>query len=219
MAINMKRLALHLKQASKGQSFVELALVMLVLLVLVVGMIETANLLNQYIGIVDGAREGARYASAFDPFAPVPAGHCTFEDCVDEVIEGSNGGAGALSPIVLDPTSDDLVISYFTVIQGPPVSLIRWPNNADHYWRKYGNHASKVTELQIISAIDANAPSTGVVVIEIFYDYHQLLHMHMPIEIPFIPDPVPVYTYSIMPLSAAEPTATLCPTNAGTGTC
>jgi hypothetical protein len=216
----MKRVALHFKQASKGQSFVELAIVGLVLLGLLVGMVEFGYLLNQYIGVVDGAREGARFGSTSDPFSPPPTGSpCpTFEDCIDQVIEGTGGiDHGALSPIVLDPTTDDVVISYFTVIQGPPISLIRWPQNTCGCWSKYHNHDSLVSTLQIRSAINSNAPSTGVLVVEVFYDYHQLLHM--PGLANFVPDPIPVNTYSIMPLSAAEPTATLCPTLSSSGTC
>jgi len=229
----MKKLMLHIKHASKGQSLVELTFVLLFLLMLLVGMVELGNLLNVYIGLVDGAREGARFASTSDPFSPVPAGSTcptppSFETCIDQVIEGLSTpkNAGALAPIILNPATDDVIISYFTVIQNPsptPATIIRWPNNGRGYWCKYCDsqpvgvaHASQITIAQVQAAIDSNAPSTGVVAIEIYYSYHQLLNL------PFFSsfaNPMPVNTYTIMPLSAAEPTATLCPTPVPSGTC
>jgi TadE-like protein len=215
MVIKTKRLLSHLKQANKGQSFVELAIVLLFLLMLLVGMVEFGNLLNTYIGLVDGAREGARFGSNSDPFGPAAPGCGAFESCIDLVVEGAGvpGNAGALSPIVLDPTTDDVIISYFTIIQGPPISLVRFPTqNGHNYWCKYCDtgqahpHSSQITNAQVLSEVDSRSPSTGVLVVEVFYAYHQLLNL--PGIANFVPNPIPVNTYAIFPLSAAEPTAT-----------
>ena len=51
------------RQKNKGQSLVELTLVLVILLSLLTGMVEFGNLLNQYITVTDAAREGARFAS------------------------------------------------------------------------------------------------------------------------------------------------------------
>jgi hypothetical protein len=45
---------------------------------------------------------------------------------------------------------------------------------------------------------------TGFVLVEIFYNYPQLLKL--PVLTSIVPDPMPLYVYSIMPLSSAEPT-------------
>ena len=75
----------RLKSAQRGQSYIELTLILMVLLTMLVGMVEFGNLLNQYITLVDGAREGARYVSNDDPFddgswktIPEPATAATF---------------------------------------------------------------------------------------------------------------------------------------------
>jgi hypothetical protein len=48
-----------------------------------------------------------------------------------------------------------------------------------------------------------DAPPSGVLLIELFYNYDQQLNLPL-----FnIVNPIPVYAYAIMPLSAAEPEA------------
>ncbi len=47
-------------------------------------------------------------------------------------------------------------------------------------------------------------PDTGVVLVEIYYNYPQLLKL--PVLTSVLPDPIPLYVYSIMPLSSAQPT-------------
>jgi hypothetical protein len=41
-------------------------------------------------------------------------------------------------------------------------------------------------------------------VVEIFYNYPQLLKL--PVLTSIVPDPIPLYLYSVMPISSAEPT-------------
>ena len=50
----------------------------------------------------------------------------------------------------------------------------------------------------------AAPPNTGMVLVEIFYNYPQLLKL--PVLTSVLPDPVPLSVYSIMPLSSAQPT-------------
>jgi len=47
------------------------------------------------------------------------------------------------------------------------------------------------------------------VLVEIYYDYNQVLSL--PWITAFVPDPIPVHTYAIMPLVAAEPNPTPSP--------
>ncbi len=179
----------------KGQSFIELAVVLSILLLLLSGMVEFGNLLNQYITVVDAARTAAREASVADPIADSDIFFAT----VPVVVENS------LQPLVLNPDppfNDDIVISVFSVAQGQtPVRLF----GADGVSR-YGNHTSDFTVEMIANRLDAGAPSTGLVLIEIFYSYPQILKL--PFFTMVIPDPIPVHAFSIMPLSAAEPTLT-----------
>ena len=56
----MKQISFDIRSGSKGQSFVELSLVALLLMLLVAGIAEFGVLLNRYLNILDGAREAAR---------------------------------------------------------------------------------------------------------------------------------------------------------------
>ncbi len=66
-----------------------------------------------------------------------------------------------------------------------------------------------MTDAEIITDLDSTAPNTGLVLVEVFYDYHQLLGL--PFFTDVLPDPIPVHTYSIMPYPGAEPTPTPLP--------
>jgi hypothetical protein len=56
-----------------------------------------------------------------------------------------------------------------------------------------------------MAKMDPTAPPSGLVIVEIFYNYQQVLGL--PLFADFL-NPIPVYTYSAMPLSSAEPTPT-----------
>ena len=212
-----KRLNFFLKRENKGQSFIELTLMFTVLLLLLAGMVEFGILLNKYINVVDAAREGARYGSLADPFIRQPIvnedGTITCPNastvfCIDANFfqQISDITESALDPITLDPTTDDVVISFFSVIGSGP-TVIRYPNGT--YYSRYGTHSSSFTTGDIVGRLTTNAPNTGVLVVEVYYNYHQVLKM--PFFTDVIPDPIQVKTYAIMPLSAAEPTPTPIP--------
>ena len=167
--------------------------------------------------VVDAAREGARYGSLADPFIRQPIvnedGTITCPNastvfCIDANFfqQISDITESALDPITLDPTTDDVVISFFSVIGSGP-TVIRYPNGT--YYSRYGTHSSSFTTGDIVGRLTTNAPNTGVLVVEVYYNYHQVLKM--PFFTDVIPDPIQVKTYAIMPLSAAEPTPTPIP--------
>ncbi len=184
---------------------VELALVITVLLILLAGMVEFGVLLNQYINIQDAARTAAREASVADPIAD-PALFFNIDHGVPKIVLNS------LLPLVLETTCpapgtpanapgnpcDDIVISVFSVTGTTPKRL--------YLSSVYGNRTSNFTLAQISSRLQSGAPNTGLVLIEIFYAYPQILKL--PFITGVIPDPIPVHVFSIMPLSAAEPTPT-----------
>ena len=75
MNIFMKKItSVYKKRAnSRGQSLVELALVLALLLFMVIAIIEYGFMLNNYLNILDAGREAARAGSLIDPFRPPPA--------------------------------------------------------------------------------------------------------------------------------------------------
>lgn len=229
----MMKVASYFKNKNKGQSFVELAIVISVLLFLVLGMVEFGNLLNQYINLVDGAREGARYGSNTDPFLNATEGdpaygtydystvQPSFYDHIFQIIEGDttvqppSKRTSAIAPIVLKADStnprtimtrtngdpiilDDILITFYSV-NGTAI-VNKWGPHA-----KYNNgQVSKIPTSYVQSMLVAGAPPTGILVVEIFYSYDELLSF--PLFNVAFPDPMPVHTYAVMPLASAEAT-------------
>jgi hypothetical protein len=211
---------------NKGQSLVELSLILILLLIMLSGVVELGNLLNQYTTVVDAARAGARFASNDEPFIRVVTPSCPVPFCVsmnffhnvDIIVEGAELGRnptppaidrdkGALSPIRLHPeVGDDVVISVFSIHDGV---LTRFPASEGgwSYYRSlglgYAGQYSSFTTAELETRLNNMAPDTGMVLVEIFYHYNQLLGFW---HILGIPDPILVHTYAIMPVSAAKPT-------------
>jgi Flp pilus assembly protein TadG len=56
----------------RGQSFIELALILPILLLLLLGVVEVAIFIGRYLDVLDLTREAARFASIRDPYQYVP---------------------------------------------------------------------------------------------------------------------------------------------------
>jgi len=182
----------------KGQSFVELSLVVVFLLIFVAGIVEFGFMLNNYLNMVDASREAVRRSANYDPFIVDPDTGAKSVD-TNFYVETGRFTEEILAPVVLDPTKgDDIVITFFSVGKG---IYVRYPN--DDGWSVYGNHVSKLSNAEIQSRLNSSAPPTGVLLIEIFYNYPQVLKL--PVFTIFVRDPMPVYAYAVMPLTAAEP--------------
>jgi TadE-like protein len=187
----------------KGQSFVELSLIVIFLMIFVAGIVEFGFMLNNYLNLVDASREAVRYSSNFDPFLPGCTDH-TSASCLDtQFFEDTvTLTRDVLRPLELDASAgDDIVVTFFSVGDGV---FLRFPNAQG--WAANSNQVSKLSNAVIQSRLDSGAPPTGVLLVEIFYNYHQVLKL--PIFTAFVRDPMPVYAYAIMPLSAAEPIPT-----------
>ena len=191
------------RKSQKGQSFVELSLVIIFLMIFVAGIVEFGFMLNNYLNLVDASREAVRYSSNFDPFIPGCTDHsdssCWDENFFNQTFQLTED---VLAPLVLDSSKgDDIVVSFFSVADGV---YIRYPNEEGK--SRYLNQVSKLSNAEIQSRLDNNAPPTGVLLVEIFYHYAQVLKL--PVFTAFVPDPIPEYAYAIMPLTAAEPVVT-----------
>lgn len=128
-----KQFIAHFKQQGrKGQSLIEMALIVPILIIMVLGLVEVAAFLGAYLDALDLVREAARFASLRDPFYIGPTDYncsteafnyyydtvCIFSPpagdprCVlnDPFCNGVN------SATTLDMTRDDVVISAYTVV-------------------------------------------------------------------------------------------------------
>jgi hypothetical protein len=284
--------------AERGQSYVELALVLPILLLMLLGLVEVSIFIGRYLDVLDLTREAARWASVKDP-SPAPPNPqlcngelvffyqtaCIFSPPAN-ACEVGNPFCGGNNPYVtLDLTSDDVVISVFTVDSNNVVSNV-WPNRdmrdpttnlvhanqtmlpnyyqgtayvdengaTQYYWalsdnlpawaghptfpsRDYsapapsnwkkdckGNVVRQMPyytprRVQSIttstSFVNPQGTATGApgnkgfVAVELYYCYKQALNI--PLYTFFIPNPVMIHAYTLMPLPNAAPTATPAP--------
>jgi hypothetical protein len=206
------------KKYITGQGLVETALILPVLLIVLTGLLEFGFLLNDYLTIQDAARNAARFASDGLYYSTD-----SNQDCV-----GSNSTvdfnrqtaclverelAHERPEITLQyGTGDDIVVSSFSIVGGAgggtPTVSARYPDS-DGWSRAHdlgqGNtQVSKFDNDWVISKLNSSAPSTGLVLVEIYFNYEQKLAL--PWITVFIDNPLLMHNYAIMPLVSAEPT-------------
>jgi hypothetical protein len=229
------------KKRTRGQSFVELALVLPVLLFLLIGFVEIGAIIYNYLSLLDVVREAARFASERDPeILTGDMSNYPISACEDDalhyyldtacVIIGTNFN----QDITLNPATDDIAISIFTIDNN--IVVDRKPNDGDGVWSLYSDNWTKNCDGTLDSttpffpegvgvAWDTVATPTagagptlppsgltdkGIVLVEIYYCHEQLLNL--PLISDIIPNPIPLHAYAVMPAPQAAPTATPLPT-------
>ena len=228
---------------NRGQSFVELAIVLPVLLFLLIGFVEVGAIIYHYLSMLDVAREAARFASEHDPAVlegPGAGGYCEddelhfYQDSACVIV-----GAGFNPDLNLNPATDDVTISVFTIDDN--IVTDRLPNDGDGVWSLYAENWTKncdgtlksttpfMQNNEVETIIDLPTPTTGAgtptpgagtsvpaapqdkgrVLVEVYYCHEQLLNL--PIMSQLLPNPIPLHAYSFMPAPAVAPTATPIP--------
>ena len=230
-----------IKKIPKGQSLVELALIVPLVLIMLLGMIEVGFLIFNYLNAVDLSREASRFASVRD-WRIATSGQATLDDCSDDELDYYKDTAcffidPSLNPnLPLDPDRyDDVTISAFVVISGTNATIARRlpfdqrdedgnlidPDN-DGVWSLYNNnwmldcqgnvvHEEPVfTNEEVEAMFVAAAPkSKGLVLVEGFICYDQMVYI--PLLSEFIGSPFRIHTYTFMPAPEAIPTPTPIP--------
>lgn len=223
----IKHFISRIKTNKRGQSFAELMLVVLILMLFLAGVVEFGFLMNNYLHIFDAAREAARFSST--SVAIAPNGSSVQQFYVNTAIQAIR----VMLPVVPNGNrGDDVVISVFSVSGN---SITRHPDGdgwslcSQYYdaelnaamtsylslddrmafingWDSCTPRPSVFTDADILARMDPVAPASGVLLVEIFYNNLQILEL--PVFSQIIPNPILVYVYSVMPLSSAEPTPT-----------
>ena len=192
------------RKKSRGQSIVEFMVLLPILLMMLSGLIEFGFLLNYYLDLIDGAREIARFGANVDPLSPEDwepdCGKTTYFRrllwCLaDDTFDGQ-------VRLDYDPGLDDLVLSAIAAKDGAVTR--RWPD--DNGWNRntVNPRVSKFTTADINGMLQADAPATGMVLVEVYYDYHMILGL--PWITMFVPETITLHAYSIMPNTYVEPT-------------
>lgn len=207
------------KHKSRGQSIVEFTILLPLLLMLLSSLIEFGFAINEYLDLIDTTRETARWLSDQDPFEPGTMDYN--EDFYlggQDEMERTIARAGWIN---LDTNVDDLVISVFAITDTTVTA--RYPtaaefsggdsrtdcggaaNGGDLGWRVYCNRASEFLDADVDARIDTitSAPNTGIVLVELFYDYH--MKLGLPWVAGIIGDTITFHAYSFAPNAAAEP--------------
>ncbi len=239
----------------KAQSFVELAIVLPILLLILLGLVEVSFFIARYLDVMDLTREAARFASIRDPQLGEPDATwipnkydcqnatpfnfyyhtaCIFSPPANSpMCPAASRFCNGLNPLVyLDPKVDDVVIKIFTIEGSKNVTHV-YPVSpesltdgywafSDHdevdtthngNWKRTCNPDDLVTEVttethytktEVEKELVTGSPlNKGFVAIEFFYCYHQVLNL--PIANWFIPNPMRIHAYTLMPLPAAQP--------------
>ena len=227
----------------KGQSFVELAIVLPLLLFLLIAFVEVGAIVYTYLSMLDVAREAARFASEHDPAileGPGVGGFCEddflhyYQDSACVIV-----GAGFNPDLELDPATDDVTISVFTIDDNNVTD--RLPNDGDGVWSLYAENWTLncdgtlnsltpfFSDAEVSSIVDLPTPTIGAgtptpsagtsyptgppdkgrVLVEVYHCHEQLLNL--PLISDLLPNPIPLHAYAFMPAPAVAPTATPLP--------
>jgi hypothetical protein len=205
------------RKKSRGQSLVEFTIMLPILLMMHSGLIEFGFLLNAYLDVIDAARDAARFAANDDPTVGNPAATPPPFNFYHRAWQGARGSLytssdarinwNTTNPTDCGGVNGDIVVSAFEILGtdvehrwplGYPTGASNCPGNG---------YVSKITEAQVEATLSGAAiPNSGFVVVEVYYEYEMLLGLPWITE--FVPDPIVLYAYTIMPNTYVEPTPT-----------
>lgn len=186
-------------RAGQAQSFIELALVLPVLFIILLGMVEVAIFIGRYLDVLDLTREVARQAAREERFT-TPA---VFFAEIDSYLEAPPVGLN--SYLTMKTPTDDMVISVFD-LRGSGERIMHVWSGASEIYKKdcQGNEVRTETyyTLDRVMAIGSPDVNEGMVAVEIYY-CHPLV-LNIPFITSFIPNPVQIHAYSIFPFPAIK---------------
>ncbi len=247
----------HLARRGRGQSFLELALILPILLIMLVGMVEIVLFIGRYLDVLDLTREAARFASQRDPQisdlvdGATPGDYdcstagafnffydtaCIFSPPIGSSACWDSDYCNGLNPyMIMNMATDDVIVTAFTISADAVQNV--WPKDIpaavggdDKYWALSNydvdaahndnwllNCQGEVTRSEphytasrVTSNLIADAPdSKGYVAVEFFYCYNQILNL--PLFTDFVPNPIQIHAYTVMPLPTSRPTPTASP--------
>jgi hypothetical protein len=209
------------RRKSTGQSLVELAITLPVLILLFSGMVEFGFMLNTYLSLQDAVRAAGRIYSnenhMMEDVDGTPVDNLSFyEDAAQAVVDSlMPPDDPAARQVVVDETRDNVLISVLTIrvdetaTPDTLTSITRHPED-EEFFKLYNatNPDTTYSDTRIEEYITVNGSipvDAGLLIIEIYYSYEGVLHL--PWTEPFFSEenPAMLYNSTIMPLVAAKP--------------
>jgi hypothetical protein len=209
--------------STRGQGLVETALFFPILLIVLSGLIEFGFLMNDYMEIQDATRNAARFGSnGLYDFRDADHTCVTTMDYYRQIgciVTQELHNQRPLIALNFSNGADDAIVSVFSVEGGGSSHVsdrypegegeAGWSMAADSLVWGTRNQSSKFSSANINNRLNTTTPSTGYVLVEVFYQYK--MKLGLPWIKVFVPDPILLHVYAIMPLSSAEPTSTPLP--------
>lgn len=203
-----------------GQSMVEFALALPLLLILFSGMVEFGFMLNTYLSLLDATRQTARLYSNGNPFLSKDTSThpTTYVEDTTFSPNCAQNVADTLAPpsdpnarqIVMDATRDDVLVSVLSIStdsSSNTITLIqRHPANS--YYSLYGNQLTAYSDTDIEEYMTQNGTppvQTGILIVEVYYGYTGILKLPWVEAFMSADKPVMLHASTIMPLIAAQP--------------
>lgn len=210
-----------ISRKTKGQSMVEIAIALPILILLFSGMVEFGFMLNTYLSMQDAVRTAARQYSNENPLIKDADGNVIddvafYEGAAQAVVDSLMPPDDAEArQVIVDPTRDNVLISAITIsvdeAPDPDVleSITRHPEDSE-FFKLYDatNPGTLYGDTEITAYVSGNGSipvDAGLLIIEIYYSYEGILHL--PWTEPFFSEenPAMLYNSTIMPLVAAKP--------------
>jgi hypothetical protein len=217
----------------RGQSMVEMALTLPVVLLVMAGTLEVGWYYNTYLTLVDATREAARYAADGD-IALVDLTD-TYANCdADFYYQAACLLKQNMFGVAFNEDEDDIIVSAVTVNDtgqvmwryplycGGPIppdgygyyrlcdSKVTYPSQGWSY-QAHKNHAtdgrvrsSYFSNEEIEARLPDTMPGSGLVIVEIYHVHRQFLGL-IPPNLPFLPQEIVMHAYTMMPIPSAAP--------------
>jgi Flp pilus assembly protein TadG len=175
----------------RGQSVVELAIVTPFLVFLLLGTVEIGNAYNSYLTLVNASREGARLGARGNIFSS--------SELLQVVEQHSSGLSLATNGTVI-----------YTVVTADPTATPTFQVTSTKLLNNGGSSHFTAAGLQTLeqqlTTTGIAAPYSGYlskekfVIVELIYTHHTLFNVGAFLSL----DPIPMYAYTVMPVSAAS---------------
>jgi hypothetical protein len=235
----MKESKFHWRgRRTHGQSIVEFALMLPILLILLSGLFEFGFIFNSYLAALDGARNAARYSSdnqydmrdgnpcsttrdfyrqaACEAINNLASQEPTITLCLPGVVQQHCDG-------VTWDQMDDIIVSVFSVLRLKPGSqIVRFPQQGgcpEQGW-SYAADQSGKNQCDIRTglhhshftraeiALMLDDAAPNTGFVLVEVNFHYNQMLALPWFTQFVPDPISFYLYSLWPQVSAEPTST-----------